>query len=259
VLATITHLPGTFSTLELGLTKTGVIDALNKTDPIGLTLFAPTNFAFKRLGPRINAFLFSKIGQKYLKALLEYHIVPDKTLYSTAYTPVKKGDGNEEEEVSVKLDKLSQTPDNEKKHTCAKKHNKKSLTSKAKSFFDRWTHQAKDRMDTAKAFGHVHIDLPTLLADHPLAIDIFRHGPFVNIRINAVVPVTVQDGLAADGVIHVVPRVLIPPRKPGGKGESVKEGEEEMSLEEFVERLEPFVEKDGDESEVVIEDGKWEF
>jgi uncharacterized surface protein with fasciclin (FAS1) repeats len=257
VLATITHLPGTFSTLELGLTKTGVIDALNKTDSVGLTLFAPTNFAFKSLGPRINAFLFSKIGQKYLKALLEYHIVPDKTLYSTAYTPVKKGDGDED--FSVKLDKLSQTPDGENKHNCAKKHNKKSLTSKAKSFFDRWTRQAKDRTDTTKAFGHVHIDFPTLLADHPLAIDIFRHGPFVNIRVNFVVPVTVQDGLAADGVIQVVPRVLIPPRKPGGKAESVKEGEEEISLEEFVERLEPFVEKDGGENKVVVQDGKWEF
>jgi uncharacterized surface protein with fasciclin (FAS1) repeats len=257
VLGIITHLPGTFSTLELGLTKTGVIDALNKTDSVGLTVFAPTNWAFKKLGPRINAFLFSKIGQKYLKALLEYHIIPDKTLYSTAYTPVKKGDGDDDD-TSLKLDTLSQTPDGGKHHTCAEKHKPQSLPSKAASFFSRLTRGAKDTTDAARAFGHVHIDLPTLLKDHPLAIDIFRRGPFVNIRVNAVVPVSVQDGLAADGVIHVVPRVLIPPRKPGGNAvENVKE-EGEMSLEEFVERLEPFVEN-GEGEEKIVENGKWEF
>lgn len=30
-------------------------------------------------------FLFSKYGQKYLKALLEYHVVANQTLYSDAY------------------------------------------------------------------------------------------------------------------------------------------------------------------------------
>ena len=51
----------------------------------GGTLFAPDNFAFQKLGPKINAFLFSSYGLKYLKALLEYHVVADHTLYSDAY------------------------------------------------------------------------------------------------------------------------------------------------------------------------------
>lgn len=79
-------LPGEFSTLELGLTKTGLLEPLNDTSKhIGGTLFAPSNFAFQKLGPRINGFLFSSYGQKYLKALLEYHVVANQTLYSDAY------------------------------------------------------------------------------------------------------------------------------------------------------------------------------
>lgn len=79
-------LPGEFSTLELGLTKTGLFKAINDTsNHVGGTLFAPSNFAFQMLGPKINAFLFSSYGQKYLKALLKYHVVANQTLYSDAF------------------------------------------------------------------------------------------------------------------------------------------------------------------------------
>lgn len=82
----IDFLPGEFSTLELGLLKTGLFKPLNDTAThVGGTLFAPSNSAFERLGPKINAFLFSNFGEKYLKALLKYHIVPNKTLYSDAF------------------------------------------------------------------------------------------------------------------------------------------------------------------------------
>lgn len=80
-------LPGEFSTLQLALTKTGVWDKINSTDypHEGGTLFTPSNFAFKKLGARANAFLFSKYGQKYLEALLLYHIVLNQTLYTDAF------------------------------------------------------------------------------------------------------------------------------------------------------------------------------
>ncbi len=82
----ISLLPGEFSTLELGLEKTGLFKVINDTTThVGGTLFAPSNFAFQKLGPKINAFLFSKYGQKYLKALLAYHVVANQTLYSDAY------------------------------------------------------------------------------------------------------------------------------------------------------------------------------
>ncbi|KAF2131138.1 FAS1 domain-containing protein [Dothidotthia symphoricarpi CBS 119687] len=88
VAAIIDLLPGEFSTLELALGKTGLFDAVNNTKNYpheGGTLFAPSNFAFKKLGVKANAFLFSKYGEKYLKALLEYHIVVNQTLYTDAF------------------------------------------------------------------------------------------------------------------------------------------------------------------------------
>ena len=89
----IQFLPGEFSTLELGLAKTGVFKYINDTSThAGGTLFAPSNFAFQKLGPKIEGFLFSKYGLKYLKALLKYHVVADQTLYSDAYYKGKSED-----------------------------------------------------------------------------------------------------------------------------------------------------------------------
>ncbi|KAL9070336.1 MAG: hypothetical protein Q9157_005846 [Trypethelium eluteriae] len=99
VITIIDLLPGEFSTLELGLGKTGLLEKLNTTDHPGGTLFAPSNGAFQRLGPRINAFLFSRPGLKYLEALLKYHVAPGNTLYSDAYY---KADEDEEESVDEK-------------------------------------------------------------------------------------------------------------------------------------------------------------
>ena len=48
-------LPGTFSTLQLGLVKTGLDKAIADGPHVGGTLFAPSNVAFAKLGPKINA------------------------------------------------------------------------------------------------------------------------------------------------------------------------------------------------------------
>jgi hypothetical protein len=55
--------------------------------------------------------------------------------------------------------------------------------------------------------------------------------------------------LAAGASIHVVPNVLIPPKVPGGPGVA----EDDMDLEEFKERLAPYVEG-ADELEMVCEE-----
>ncbi|KAI9773250.1 MAG: hypothetical protein M1835_006170 [Candelina submexicana] len=179
-------LPTEFSTLELGLGKTGLYETLNKTAHIGGTFFAPSNFAFLKLGPKINAFLFSKYGQKYLKALLQYHVVANQTLYSDAYY---KGETDAEVE------------------------------------------------DIPKGFFHV--DLPTLLEDRSLSIDIARYGRLISIKINGFARVSIEDGIAKDGVIQVVSSVLIPPKKVGGMEEQWQG--EHLSVADLKERLEPLV------------------
>lgn len=165
---------------------------LNTTDHAGGTLFAPSNWAFKKLGPKINAFLFSQYGTKYLKALLEYHVVPDTTLYSDAIYQAKESD----------VDAMKELPRK----------------------------------------GLFHIDLPTLLKDRSLSVDIGRYGGFIRIKINAFATVAVSDVIAQDGVIHEVGNVLIPPKKLGGAEEEHWAGEE-LTVEDLKERLEPFVAK----------------
>ncbi|EMC94522.1 hypothetical protein BAUCODRAFT_35741 [Baudoinia panamericana UAMH 10762] len=190
VIKVIDLLPTEFSTLELGLGKTGLLETLNTTEHAGGTFFAPSNFAFQKLGPRINAFLFSQVGLKYLKALLEYHVVPDNTLYSDAYYKA----GTSEQDVPK---------------------------------------------------GLFHVDLPTMLEDHSLAVDIARYGGFITMKVNAFARVVVQDGIAEDGVIQVVSDVLVPPKKLGGAASEKVEywSGEDMSVEEFKERLEPYIQQ----------------
>jgi uncharacterized surface protein with fasciclin (FAS1) repeats len=187
----IAALPAEFSTLELALTKTDLLPLFNDTSlHVGGTLFAPSNWAFQRLGPRINAFLFSQYGQKYLKALILYHVVDNITLYSDAIYKADAADG---------------------------------------------PHRGPRK-------GFFHIDLPTGLEGKSLSVDIARYGRFITIKINGFTRVAVSDGIAADGVIHVIPNVLIPPKTPGGPGVA----DDDMDLDEFKARLAPFV---GDESD----------
>ncbi|MCJ1387393.1 hypothetical protein MMC18_000236 [Xylographa bjoerkii] len=181
-------LPGEFSTLELALVKTGLDVAINDTEThIGGTLFAPSNFAFQKLGPKINGFLFSKFGLKYLKALLMYHVVANETLYSD------------------------------------------------------WYEKSDDAGAANIPKGYFHIDLPTLLEGRSLSIDIARYGRLIDLKINGFSRVAIQDGVAKDGVIHVISSVLIPPKQMGGVMQQW-DGEE-LSEEDLMERLEPFVEK----------------
>jgi len=201
--------------LELGLVKSGLFETLNSTDHAGGTFFAPSNFAFQKLGARINAFLFSKYGQKYLKALLEYHVVANQTLYSDAYY---KPDAKPE--------------DLECKHH--KGDHKGGRRGPGGPGGPGGPHRGPVK-------GLFHVDLPTLLEDRSLSVDVARYGRLIEIKINGFARVSVSDGVAEDGVIHVVSDVLIPPKKLASGELSIWDNSEELTEEELKERLEPFV------------------
>lgn len=197
IVTIVSALPGEFSTLELALTKTGLLEKYNDTSlHEGGTLFAPSNWAFQTLGPRINAFLFSSYGLKYLKALLLYHSVPDITLYSDAIYKAEKEDA---------------------------------------------PHHGPPK-------GFFHIDLPTGLKEKSLSVDIARYGRLITIKINGFSRVAVSDGIAYDGVLHVLNNVLIPPKTPGGHGVA----DESMDVEELKARLAPLVDEDIDENDLEL-------
>ncbi|KAK3336872.1 fasciclin domain family [Cercophora scortea] len=192
-------LPGKFSTFSLALETTGLGEDLEEAEHRGGTLFAPTNIAFKRLGPRANAFLFSERGKRFLHALLRYHVVANETLYSDAFYKEGHSDQNDGGE------------------------------GEAEALTDYW-----------------HVDLPSLLDEKPIHVDFRRWKGFITILVNGGVRVAVQDGIAADGVIQVVDRVLIPPHKRHHHGDDGDDGskddEENISVEELKARLGPYVE-----------------
>ncbi|KAM5347324.1 hypothetical protein ACJ41O_010329 [Fusarium nematophilum] len=75
--------PAQFSTLLLAYEKTDFVKYVHDIKMFGSTVFAPSNDAWARLGPRANAFLFNtERGKKYLTALLKYQVVPNTTVYS---------------------------------------------------------------------------------------------------------------------------------------------------------------------------------
>lgn len=50
-----------------------------------VTVFAPTNRAFRALPQRLQLFLFSPFGEKVLKKLLQYHVAPDVVVHSSRH------------------------------------------------------------------------------------------------------------------------------------------------------------------------------
>ncbi|KAI0886015.1 FAS1 domain-containing protein [Annulohypoxylon maeteangense] len=210
----ISLFPSKFSTLELAAHKSGFIPHhhhhSNTTHPAltGLTFFAPTNTAFKKLGPRANAFLFnSPKGLHFLRALLKYHVVANETLYSDAYYGHQK------------------------------------VPSDSAEFGGEVGEHTAD--------GHFHIDLPTLLGDKHIAVDIARWHGFIRVKLNGHVGVAVQDALTKDGVVQVVDTVLIPPHPRKHRGVWDGESERGISVDELVERLGPYVEEvEGEEAGV---------
>ncbi|KAH8689841.1 FAS1 domain-containing protein [Talaromyces proteolyticus] len=187
---TLELLPSVFSTLNLGLIKTGLIDIFNSDVPkSGGTFFAPSNHAFNTLGPKINAFLFSRVGRPYLKALLKYHIIANHTLFSDAY------------------------------------YKPKSTESQVKH-------------------GQ-HLDLPTLLHNKPLSIDIYHLHRLAHIVLNDKTHVVVPNVPVREGVIHVVSTVIIPPRPDSSREESEEPDHpptgEYLSVRDLKERLEGYL------------------
>lgn len=89
--------------------------------------------------------------------------------------------------------------------------------------------------------GHYHLDVPTLLDEKNIAIDISRFAGFIRVKLNGYIPITVQDAIAKNGVIHLPGRVLIPPHKHH-KTNSEETGED-ISVEELMERLDGYVEE----------------
>lgn len=187
----LSFFPAQFSTLLLAYERTNFVEYIHNVKMYGSTVFAPSNKAWARLGPKTNAFLFNtEAGKKYLRALLKYQIVANTTLYS---------------------DKVYRD------------------------------HHHKE--ETNKRAGHFHIELPTLLENRSVGVDIHSWKGWVTMIVNGYVKVGFQDGIAKNGVIQVVEDVPIPPCK------DPDHSAEDVTVDMLKERLRDFV----DDGEVEVE------
>jgi uncharacterized surface protein with fasciclin (FAS1) repeats len=196
---TLLHLaPVQFSTFSLALARTSLRHTLDPDQRQGGTIFAPTNAAFRKLGARANQFLFSAQGEKCLRALMQYHIVPNRTLYSDVlYTQNGK----------VKM-----------------------LFSGDRGRGHRHGREGVPEGDSA------HVVLETLLEGRKVVVDVER-SEVVVMRVNGFVRAERLDLLARDGVVHVLDRVLIPPRRVKDRDYDGGDDGKEVMVEELVDRL----------------------
>jgi len=209
-------------------------------------------------------------------------VVPNITLYSTALYNTSATAGQDVFDFASMV--LEEHEAAEKKHKCHKNrdwevnaHGEEEEHESKFPLLDGWFGKRKPK------HPHKHhkppvkfLRLPTLLHNHSLPIAVIGKGPLTWIKPSRYASVIVKDGLAADGVIQVVNRVLIPrhPRKKHGNKSDEAEAkwffdhaeqeveEPELTLEEFKERLAPFVkldDADGDVPIVVHEETKLEF
>ncbi|KAJ2905990.1 FAS1 domain-containing protein [Zalerion maritima] len=216
----ISLFPSAFSTLSLALSKTGLDESFSSLSSTGGTFFAPTNRAFSALGAEINAFLFNTDkGLKILKALLKYHFVADQTLYTDAFYKPEPDSSSRSSDFSL----ASMTTSD------ADGAWEDVRDEEAEAGFG-----AGDEASSVFPGKSYHIDLPTLLREKSLGVDI-RRGPLgTKMLVNKHVPIGTFDVPAKDGVVQLPRRVLLPPhphRHPDGFSE------DEMSVEAFVERV----------------------
>ncbi|KAE9373143.1 FAS1 domain-containing protein [Stipitochalara longipes BDJ] len=192
-----------FSVLQSALQKSGLGPMIEAGLFNGGTLFIPDNSAFNKLGEEVNAFLFSDKGASYLRHLIEYHFLPNQTLFSNAY--YKPGDKAAVQEPQSQ----TQAPP----PTSAEPDRRYRLIKGTKTF-----------------------QLPTQLHGRSLSVDISRYGVIIAMRVNGSIPVTVQDGVANNGVVHIVKDVLIPPRDPDSVAAETEDSEE-ADLGGFISRF----------------------
>jgi len=101
----------------------------------------------------------------------------------------------------------------------------------------------EDTDASPKSADYWHVDLPSLLDDKPISVDVRRWKGWVSIVANGFTSVTVQDVLARDGVVQLVNKVLFPPRD--GHHGGVAGEDREWEVAELMERLEPYVKGSG--------------
>ncbi|KAL2888249.1 Transforming growth factor-beta-induced protein ig-h3 [Ceratocystis lukuohia] len=228
------HFPGDFSTTKLGLDKTRLDKWLHRQSVEGGTAFVPSNKAWEGVKDDVRNWLFSDDGLEYLRVVLEYHVVFDRTLYSdTLYF------GKEE-------DRHHETP----------AHRVLRIGKRVASDEFLWyvstageTPECKEGPIPGEANAQIgsscKINFPTVLEKSQLDVEVSRLLGHVKIRLNDKVDVQTMDGIARDGVLHSIDEVLLPCHKNGKNHKHMDDKLlKDLELDELKKYLKEFVEHD---------------
>ncbi|KAL3301688.1 fasciclin domain family protein [Colletotrichum asianum] len=75
-------LPERLGVFSRALKETGAVEETGLEGRRGVTVFAPWDDAWDKIGDEVKSFLFGERGAGYLRALVRYHIISDKILYT---------------------------------------------------------------------------------------------------------------------------------------------------------------------------------
>lgn len=115
-----------------------------------------------------------------------------------------------------------------------KYHIAPNATLYSDAFYDKTSSEGVD------VFAREHYDLKTLLGDTRVGVDIATLGAFKSIRVNGFSHVSISDGIAKNGAIQVIDKVLLPPCKKHGHHKDDMTGE--IEIEDLMDRLADYVE-----------------
>lgn len=105
------------------------------------------------------------------------------------------------------------------------------------AFYDE--RESEQQKEPVEELTSEHYDLPTLLGDAHISVDIARIFGFASIKVNGYSRVVIPNGVAKNGVIHVVNRVPLPPHK--GHRHHHSENVGEIDVKDLMNRLADYV------------------
>lgn len=87
-------LPERLGVFSRALKETGVGEEASLEGRKGVTVFAPSDEAWEKLGAEVKGFLFGDGGADYLRALVRYHVLVDEILYTDVKVDHAEGTGS---------------------------------------------------------------------------------------------------------------------------------------------------------------------
>ncbi|KAH0830435.1 FAS1 domain-containing protein [Lanmaoa asiatica] len=232
--------PDVFSFFTTAIQRVGLVGAIDRWQysrdnghEVGFlgataaTTFAPTSGAFKRLPKKLKLYLFSPFGQKALKKLLEYHIVPNSILHTDYF----HNSTSDVTKLSRCLNDASETLGSVPVPTLLDGDVEDLVLSRIPPFLE-------------LAYEY-NLTLPTLLQDHHLRVHVARYKStlpiplssryFTSFKVNGhhVGPFDIP---ARNGVLHVLSTILDPRKGHDHHGHDGAE-DDEVAWEDWEEWL----------------------